>query len=73
MSGSPRVVRGGSWGDYAFDLAAWFPGGSVPAGESVYVGFRVASLVPEPGTGLLGTMGLLGVLGLAASRRRRAN
>jgi hypothetical protein len=31
------------------------------------------TLVPEPGPGLLGMTGVLSVLGLSASRRRRAN
>jgi formylglycine-generating enzyme required for sulfatase activity len=73
FTGALRAFRGGSWGDLASGLAASAPNRNDPRSGSGYTGFRVASLVPEPGTGLLGTMGLLGVLGLAASRRRRAN
>jgi formylglycine-generating enzyme required for sulfatase activity len=71
VSGSNRGLRGGSWNDVASYLAASNPnsyGG--PTNEGGNVGFRVASLVPEPGPGLLG---MTAVLGLAASRRRRAN
>jgi len=69
--GSARELRGGEWFLDASYLAASTPDGDdPPASEFVNVGFRVASLVPEPGTGLLG---MTAVLVLAASRRRRAN
>jgi hypothetical protein len=69
--GSAREIRGGGWIGGASYLAALSPDGDDgPAGEFVNVGFRVASLVPEPGQGLLG---MTAVLGLAASRRRRAH
>ena len=67
---SGRGIRGGDWGTYASYLAASYPDYNAPAGEGGSVGFRVASLVPEPGPGLLG---MTAVLSLAASRRRRAN
>jgi formylglycine-generating enzyme required for sulfatase activity len=70
VSGSYRGIRGGSWNDLVVGLAASFPNAEAPANEGYSVGFRVASLVPEPGPGLLG---MTAVLGLAASRRRRAN
>jgi len=74
VSGSAREIRGGSWISGASFLAASSPDGDdSPAGEFVDVGFRVASLVPEPGPGLLGMTGVLSVLGLSASRKRRAN
>jgi len=69
--GSAREIRGGGWIGGASYLAASSPDGDDgPAGEFVNVGFRVASLVPEPGPGLLG---MTSVLGLAVIRRRRAN
>jgi len=74
VSGSFRGWRGGSWFSAASSLAASTQGNYyAPTNEYIFTGFRVASLVPEPGPGLLGTMGVLSVLGLAASRRRRAN
>jgi hypothetical protein len=68
-SGSNRGIRGGSWGSGASVLAASGRGNGDPTNENDGFGFRVASLVPEPGTGLL-VMGDL--LGLAARRRRPA-
>jgi MYXO-CTERM domain-containing protein len=68
--GSSRGIRGGSWISGADLLAASFRlsiSSTLGSGE---IGFRVASLVPEPGPGLLG---MTAVLGLAASRRRRAS
>jgi formylglycine-generating enzyme required for sulfatase activity len=70
VSGSYRVIRGGSWGSNASSLAASDPKFGSPSGDGSGLGFRVASLVPEPGPGLLG---MTAVLSLAASRRRRAN
>jgi formylglycine-generating enzyme required for sulfatase activity len=70
VSGSGRGFRGGSWVVNASYLAASVPGVNDPTDESGGVGFRVASLVPEPDAGLLG---MTAVLGLSASRRRRAN
>jgi formylglycine-generating enzyme required for sulfatase activity len=62
-------VRGGSWAFSADNLAASNPAYYFSTYEFPWVGFRVASLVPEPGTGWLVTTGLLG---LAARRNRRA-
>jgi formylglycine-generating enzyme required for sulfatase activity len=70
VSGSSRGIRGGNWFTFASYLRASYPVNGSPAAEGYAVGFRVASLVPEPGPGLLG---MTAVLGLAASRRRRAN
>jgi sulfatase modifying factor 1 len=66
ISGSYRGARGGGFFDYPFGLAASNRGSASPTFEYSYVGFRVA-MIPEPGTGLLL---LMGVLGLAAWRRR---
>ena len=69
VSGLFRGVRGGSWLDLAGDLAASIPFINVnPAGEVDYVGFRVASRVPEPSTSLPAVIALAG---LAALQQRR--
>ena len=64
-----RGFRGGSWSTGASTLAASFRSGVNATVEHELIGFRVASLVPEPGTGLLVMTGLLG---LAARRKRRS-
>jgi formylglycine-generating enzyme required for sulfatase activity len=67
---SQRRIRGGSFSDQNGVMAASFAETGRPYGDpfAVTTGFRVASLVPEPGTALLVTTGLLG---LALRRRRR--
>jgi formylglycine-generating enzyme required for sulfatase activity len=68
--GSNRGLRGGgSPNAVGTTLAASSPGSSGVALETFDVGFRVASPIPEPGTGLLLTTGLVG---LAVWRRRPA-
>lgn len=64
-----RGLRGGSWLDPASSdaLAASFRGSGNPAAGSVSMGFRIA-MVPEPGTGLLLSLGLA-FLGRRRSRR----
>jgi len=69
VSGSGRGVRGGDWNNVASYLAASNPPYSGPTNESSNIGFRVASLVPEPGPGWLG---MTPVLSLAAWRKRTA-
>jgi formylglycine-generating enzyme required for sulfatase activity len=66
--GEGRAIRGGAWQYPVGSLAAPQLNGFAPFAESSFIGFRVASLVPEPGTGLLMMMGLLG---LAHRQRRR--
>jgi formylglycine-generating enzyme len=68
ISGSRRGIRGGSFSDFADDLAASARLDGGPTLEGSSVGFRVAS-IPEPGTGLLL---MLGMLGIASWRRRSA-
>jgi formylglycine-generating enzyme required for sulfatase activity len=65
-----RRLWGGSWESTDDDLAGAFPGFNPPSAANNSVGFRVASLVPEPDAGLLG---MTAVLGLAANRRQRAS
>jgi formylglycine-generating enzyme required for sulfatase activity len=63
---SDRELRGGFWGYLGNNHTA----AAQYDYEANNIGFRVVSLIPEPGPGLLGIMG---VLSLAASRRRRAS
>jgi formylglycine-generating enzyme required for sulfatase activity len=64
-----RGWRGGSWNYDNEHLWSLIAGNSPPEEENNFTGFRVASLVPEPGTGLLV---MAGVLGLAIARRKQA-
>ncbi len=62
-----RGVRGGSWNSSASFLAASYPIIHFPAVELAFIGFRVASPVPEPRTSLPAVIALAG---LAARRAR---
>ena len=63
-----RGNRGGSWFLSDVYLAAGSPTlGAHPDTELYFIGFRVASAIPEPSTGLLVMTGLLGL----AYRQRR--
>ena len=70
IDGSSRGQRGGSFDSLPEYLAAAHRSDLDPSFESHNLGFRVASIVPEPSTGLLVATGLLG---LATSRRRRGS
>jgi formylglycine-generating enzyme required for sulfatase activity len=72
VSGSFRGFRGGSWGNGAGILAAAVPSDFDPSYEGNGVGFRVARVVPEASQVLLAVTAM-GVLGLAAIRRRRSS
>jgi formylglycine-generating enzyme required for sulfatase activity len=61
--GSFRGLRGGSWGSFETSLRSSSRGGGNP--EDVFIGFRVASAVPEPGC-----LALL-ALGASVMLRRR--
>jgi formylglycine-generating enzyme required for sulfatase activity len=65
--GTRRGFRGGGYGSGASDLFVTNPYDAVPTSEYGFRGFRVATLVPEPGSGLLG---MTAVLGLGLLRRR---
>lgn len=69
IASSFRGFRGGNWSNNAGPLAASSPSATDPTSESVTVGFRVASAVPEPGTSLLVMIGLAGL----AARQRAAS
>jgi formylglycine-generating enzyme required for sulfatase activity len=64
--GANRGIRGGSFSGAVAALGSNYPSNDVATLQTFDVGFRVAA-VPEPGTGLLV---MLGVLGLGAWRRR---
>jgi formylglycine-generating enzyme required for sulfatase activity len=68
ISGSFRGVRGGSYNGIAAGLEASFRGSFSPAIEANHIGFRVGSIIPEPGTGLLVIAGLLGIAGWRKGR-----
>jgi formylglycine-generating enzyme required for sulfatase activity len=66
VSGSLRVIRGGSWSGSESTLRATTRSTFFPANENSIIGFRV--VVPEPGVAGLLSTGLV----LLALRRRRA-
>jgi formylglycine-generating enzyme len=66
ISSIMRGVRGGSWFNGGSSLAATSRSSSGPTAELGVYGFRVTQVVPEPGTGLLLMVGLIG---LARQRR----
>jgi formylglycine-generating enzyme required for sulfatase activity len=67
---SGRGQRGGDFDTDPFAFYAGVRGGAVPSYEDNASGFRLAMIVPEPGTGLLVIAGLLGLTG--ARRRARS-
>ena len=68
ISSSFRGLRGGGWNSVSDHLAASDRSGGNPSIEGSTIGFRVAS-IPEPSTGLLGVLGMLGLM----QRRRRSS
>lgn len=69
--GSRRGVRGGSlFDDYDGVLRASWRSHTIPTDVNHKIGFRVAS-IPEPSTGVLLTMGAVGLLVFAWRKRRR--
>jgi formylglycine-generating enzyme required for sulfatase activity len=64
-----RGLRGGGWNWPSSVLTASNRNGIIPSFEGE-VGFRVASIVPEPATGTSLTVGLLMLLGSRAKRRK---
>jgi len=62
-----RGVRGGGWVYVGDLLAASHHGHILPTSEYRTIGFRVASIIPEPSTILLGALASMGLL----MRRRR--
>ncbi|TVQ30914.1 MAG: PEP-CTERM sorting domain-containing protein [Phycisphaeraceae bacterium] len=67
LIGDNRGVRGGAWGfSFEFNLRSTFRGDNSPLVENDSLGFRVASPIPGPGS-----VAVLGIAGLAFTRRRR--
>ena len=63
-----RAFRGGGWGSTETNLRASNRGLGAPSLSNTGIGFRVASVVPEPTSALL----LLGSGAMLLLRRRRA-
>ncbi len=71
ISGSNRGLRGGYFNSYENTFEASYRAAIAPSTDGSWsVGFRVASIVPEPGTGVLLALGLLG-FSLHRGRLRR--
>jgi formylglycine-generating enzyme required for sulfatase activity len=60
--GAERVIRGGGSGDASFQFASWARWNLFPGFSGPMEGFRLV-MIPEPGTGLLVTLGLLSLAG----------
>ncbi|MDZ7620097.1 MAG: SUMF1/EgtB/PvdO family nonheme iron enzyme [Patescibacteria group bacterium] len=67
-AGSSRGVRGGGWRIHSGHLLASNRSSLSPTDEDSYLGFRVASVIPEPASA---TILLMGAVGLLLWRRRR--
>ncbi len=73
ISGSFRGLRGGSFFDDALGSFVLLASGreiGVPTSESSDIGFRVATIVPEPSTAVLAIVGMVS-LAIAGWRRKR--
>ena len=70
--GNGREIRGGAFGDGPRGMGVDAQLADFPSNETVVEGFRlVALVVPEPGTGLLVALGLLGLASGRTTRPRR--
>lgn len=65
-----RIRRGGNWDSSAFGLSVSFAAGGFPTQSYDGVGFRVASVVPEPTCAFLCTI-VFGVFWVTRVRRRQ--
>lgn len=70
--GAARATRGGGWLWSAGSLAASYRNGASPTDEYDFMGFRLASVNPEPGTGLLVMAGLAGLAAQGRAPRARS-
>jgi uncharacterized protein YjbI with pentapeptide repeats/formylglycine-generating enzyme required for sulfatase activity len=62
VTSSSRGLRGGAWHNPFHDLRAGRRGNISAAGQALFVGFRVASAIPEPSTLLLVSVGFAALL-----------
>jgi len=70
VNGSYRSAHGGSWNNYYDTLATSYRQVYYnPTDATIFLGFRVASAIPEPSTLIIWS--LLGALGTAAGWHRR--
>jgi len=67
-----RIIGGGSWVDGPTLLAAWNNPNNAPWDEQFWIGFRVATSVPEPCFSVMAVAGILGVFGLTPTMGRRS-
>jgi formylglycine-generating enzyme required for sulfatase activity len=72
ITGSKRILRGGSFVDEHFDLQARYSDFEDPVGEARYIGFRIAASVPEPATGVILPLASV-LLSLRGSFRRHVS
>jgi sulfatase modifying factor 1 len=57
-----RIIGGGAWGDGPNLLAAWKSATNAPFDQQFWIGFRVASTVPEPSTLVLISAVFIGLM-----------
>ena len=69
--GDGREIRGGSFGDAPRGMGSHVLRVDFPSNETGIEGFRIVMLVPEPRTGLLVALGLLGLASRRTTRPRR--
>ena len=71
VAGSSRGLRGGSWGSSTSTVSSAFRDAYDPSSEANFIGFRLASPVPEPATLGMASGGLLLAGGWWILKRRR--
>jgi Sulfatase-modifying factor enzyme 1 len=71
INGSFRGLRGGSFYIVSNNLLSSIRNSYDPASGSVDIGFRVASTIPDPSTGVLAAVGFAGLVVLGWRRRKR--
>ena len=72
IGGLDRGLRGGDWADSAITMQSLFESAFNPTGEGSFIGFRVATSVPEPSTSVLVALSAL-CAGLFVRRHRQSH